>query len=89
MELFDLPFVDKLIIAPTQEYSIKQIAEIIALKFKIDNIIFDDTFSDGQMRKTVDNLKLMETFNFKFTNLEQGISDTIDWFLKNYNCIRK
>ena len=55
----------------------------------IKAIIFDDTFSDGQMRKTVDNSKLMEIINFEFTTLNQGISDTIDWFLRNYNNIRK
>ena len=89
MEILDLPFVDKLIIAPTNEVSIKEIAEIIAWNFQIKDIIFDDTFSDGQMRKTVDNSKLMEIINFEFTTLNQGISDTIDWFLLNYNNIRK
>ena len=89
MELLDLQFVDKLIISPTNEVSIKEIAELIAWNFQIKDIIFDDTFSDGQMRKTVDNSKLMEIINFEFTTLNQGISDTIDWFLRNYNNIRK
>ena len=89
MKLFDGPFVDKIIVAQTQEYSIKQIAELIAHNFEINNIVFDNTFSDGQMRKTVDNSKIIKIIDFEFTNLEQGISDTIDWFLKNYNTLRK
>jgi GDP-L-fucose synthase len=89
MELFNGPFVDKIIVAQTQEYSIKQIAELIAQKFKVEIIVFDETFSDGQIRKTVDNSKLINIIDFEFTKLEQGISNTIDWFLKNYNTLRK
>ena len=89
MELIILDYRENIIIAPTQEYSIKEVAEIIAWNFDKLSIIYDKSFSDGQYRKTVDNSKLINLFNFEFTSLNHGISDTIDWFLRNYNTLRK
>ena len=51
---------------------------------------FDTTKSDGQFRKTVSNRKLLTVFpDFKFTPIEKGLKETIDWFKTNYDIIRK
>ena len=30
-----------------------------------------------------------ENIDFQFTNIKEGIEKTIDWFIKNYNEVRK
>jgi len=74
------------------EISIKDIAFIIAESFGIDKsrIIFDDTKSDGQYKKTASNKKL-RTFlpDYKFKSLNEGIRETCKWFQDNYNTCRK
>lgn len=75
----------------SDEISIGQIATIIAKKFDYShNIKFDETKPDGQYKKTVSNKKLLkEIGNFEFVNIEDGLTKTIDWFIKNYENIRK
>ena len=82
---------DNLIISSYEEISIEDISKIIASKFKYQNrIVFNTNYSDGQFKKTVDNKKLVDLIpKLKFTNIEDGINETIDWFLENYNSIRK
>jgi len=82
--------IGNIILSPTQEVSIKEIAEIICEKFDYHNIVFDSNFSDGQYRKTADNSKLMKLIgNFEFTDLKVGISETIDHFITYYDTLRK
>jgi GDP-L-fucose synthase len=58
--------------------------------FEYDNIIFDTSKSDGQIKKTVSNEKLMSLNpSFKFTLLKKGLLETIEWFKENYENIRK
>ena len=72
------------------ERSIRNIGWIIAKIFEYDNIIFDNSFSDGQYKKSADNSKLMNLLeNFKFTPIEIGIKNSIEWFIQNYNKLRK
>ena len=68
------------------EVSIKYVAEKIHSIFKNKNkIIFDTSFSDGQYKKTADNKKLKELFkDFKFTDINTGLTNTIEWFKNNY-----
>jgi GDP-L-fucose synthase len=80
---------ENIIASPNQEYSIGYIAKVIANSFDYDNIVFDSTFSDGQYSKTADNKKLMETFqNFRFTDLETGIHETVLYFINNYKIVK-
>ena len=54
------------------------------------NVIFDTTKPEGQFRKPSDNSKLMSYLpNFKFTPIEEGLKETINWFENNYKNIRK
>ena len=88
----DSNFKGNVIISDSKEVSIKEIAEIIATKFNY-NFLFDTSYSDGQYRKTADNSKLLLNFgnfgNFEFTDLKIGIYKTIDWFIDNYENLRK
>jgi GDP-L-fucose synthase len=78
-------------VPPEHETSIKKIAEIIADKFDYShNLQFDTSKSDGQLKKTADNSKLMSMIkNFDFIPIEKGLEDTIKWFIDNYDNIRK
>jgi GDP-L-fucose synthase len=74
------------------EISIKDIAFIIAEAFEIDEtqIMFDDTKSDGQYKKTASNKKLRTLLpDYKFKSLKDGIRETCKWFEDNYNTCRK
>jgi GDP-L-fucose synthase len=82
------------IISPNinSEISIKELVEIIRNSFDINekNIKYDNSFSDGQIIKTVDNKRITELFpNFQFIDLKMGILDTISWFVRNYDTCRK
>lgn len=72
-----------------EETTIGKLAKIIAQLLEYENCIeFDTSFSDGQYKKTADNSKL-RTFlpNFKFTSIQEGLRNTVHWFIKNYpNC---
>lgn len=79
---------ESIIISPKDEYSIRFIAKTIADYFEVD-ILFDDTYSDGQYRKTADNSKLMNILpDFTFTDITNGLIETMDWFETNYPNIR-
>jgi len=81
---------ESFIISPSEEYSIKEVATLIAEAFGYNNIVFDSGFSDGQYRKTADNSKLIKKFGrFEFTELKKGIAETVRWFENNYNKLRK
>jgi GDP-L-fucose synthase len=78
-------------VSEKDEVSISDISKIIAKKFNyLEHLEFDISKSDGQYKKTANNSKLMNFINnFEFINIEKGINNTIDWFLENYNNIRK
>lgn len=70
-----------------KEYSIKQVAYIIADRFNIpsEKIIFDTSKPNGQFRKPAKS----DINDFNFISLEDGLNKTIDWFLNNQEKIRK
>ena len=78
-------------VSEKDEVSIANIAKIIAKKYNyLEYLEFDISKSDGQYKKTANNSKLINLIgNFEFINIENGINNTIDWFLENYNNIRK
>jgi len=56
------------------------------LEISDNDIIFDTEKPIGKHRKpAISN----SPDDFKFTKLEDGIKETIDWFIENYNIIRK
>eukprot|EP00916_Digyalum_oweni_P025229 GHVL01041598.1.p1 GENE.GHVL01041598.1~~GHVL01041598.1.p1 ORF type:complete len:355 (+),score=103.12 GHVL01041598.1:405-1469(+) len=74
------------------EISIRSLIELTALNLKYEGSInWDTSRADGQLRKTATNELLMKTFDdkFKFTSLKEGLSYTVEWFLENYDTLRK
>ena len=85
-----------IILSPTQEYSIKTVAEMIKLSFEkaINNskveCLINNKYSDGIYRKTADNSKLNSVLpDFEFTSLKDGIDQSVNWFIENYSTLRK
>ena len=73
------------------EISISDVAKIIAkhMGYK-DLIIYDEGYSDGQYKKTADNQRLLDHCgNYRFTNIEEGMKKTVEWFVSNYIESRK
>ena len=82
---------EPLILSTSKEVSIKDVVNIIVKHMKFNgDVVWEDDKPDGQYRKPSDNSKLLSYLpNFKFTTLKDGLGETIDWFVKNYNSSRK
>lgn len=72
------------------ETSIKEVVELIVKKMKFEGrVVFDTNKPDGQFRKPSDTSKLKKYYpEFRFTPIEKGIGETIDWFVENYPNLR-
>ena len=74
--------ISNLIIAPEEEISIENLKIIKESYNFVKEVKYDNSFSNGQYKKTVSNLKLREIFpDYKFTSLEYGIRETVSWFV--------
>ena len=78
-------------VSESDEVSIADVAFYIAKAFNYEHMIqYDDSYSDGQYKKTADNSKLMKYLpDFSFTDIEDGIIKSVEWFLQNYEECRK
>lgn len=67
------------------EITIRQLAEMIAKSFGFQGLLeFDTSAADGQIKKTASNNKLRKLLpDFKFTQLETAVAETVEWFRKN------
>jgi len=76
-----------IILSTSEEISIKQLVELIAKEIQFEGeIIFDTSKPEGQFRKPSDNSTLKKLMpDFKFTPIEIGLKETIQWFITNYN----
>jgi GDP-L-fucose synthase len=82
---------EPIILSTSEEISIMDIVDMIVelMNFK-GEVIFDSTKPDGQFRKPSDNSKIKHYLpDFKFTPIYDGLKETIEYFEKNYNLIRK
>uniref|UniRef100_A0AB39J8S4 Gdp-L-Fucose Synthetase n=1 Tax=Florenciella sp. virus SA2 TaxID=3240092 RepID=A0AB39J8S4_9VIRU len=90
--LFEYDKLDTIIlsVSETDEVSIKDVAYEIAKNYDYSHkIVFDDTYSDGQYKKTADNNKLIGlNKNIKFTPIKEGIKNSVEWFNHNYPNVR-
>jgi GDP-L-fucose synthase len=70
------------------EHSVMDIVKIVTKKFGIDDdkLIFDKTKPRGQFRKPA---KSDIPKDYGYIDIEQGINETIDWFINNYKTLRK
>ncbi len=89
--LYNYEGTDPLIMSGDEEISIKELVGILVDEFKFKGkVIFDKTKPDGQLRKPSDNSKIKELLpDFEYTPFEQGIKETVNWFIENYNEARK
>ena len=82
---------EPIILSTSEEISIKDVVYMIVelIDFK-GRVIFNTSKPDGQFRKPSDNSKIKKYLpDFKFTPIYDGLKETIDWFVENYNIIRK
>jgi len=82
---------EPVIISTSTEHSIRYIVELITkyMEFDGETRWLSDK-PDGQYRKPSSNRRLIETIgDYQFTPLEVGLKETIDWFVSNYERIRK
>ncbi|GAW80563.1 GDP-L-fucose synthase [Plasmodium gonderi] len=88
-EVFSIIFSTNL---PSNELTIKGLAEKIKHYLEFNNeILFDKTKDNGIHRKTSSNDKLMKILDnsFTFTDINQGLKETIEWFITTYENIRR
>jgi len=68
-----------------EEVSIRQLAETIAASVGYEGSFdFDNSKPDGTPRKVMDSHKLREAGWAPQTSLSEGISATVEWFLRSY-----
>jgi GDP-L-fucose synthase len=78
-------------VSEEEEISIKDVATYIAREFDYEqHMMFDLNYSDGQYKKTADNSKLINLIeNFQFTPVQEGIHQSVKWFIEHYENCRK
>lgn len=82
---------EPIIFSPSEEISIIDLVDLLVKETNFKGkVIFDSSKPEGQYRKPSDNAKLRSYLpDFKFTPIEEGIKETIEWFNNNYENIRK
>ena len=83
--------VEPIIVSSTDPIKIKDVVGLIVeyMNFK-GNVVWDRDKPDGQYRKP-SSIKKFRSYlpDFKFTSIEDGLKETIEWFYENYENIRK
>ena len=73
-----------LIVAPDENFSIKEMAEIANNKIEKNVEIRYNGNLDGQYRKDGSNKLFIELIGgYKFTSFDSGVEKTIQWYLEN------
>lgn len=88
IENFEKIEFDNVILSNT-EHKIIDAIELIAQKFP--NVVYQiDNIEEGQTKKNCSNELLKKTFpNLVLKDFNEGLNNTIDWFLENYEFVRK
>lgn len=79
-----------MIVAPEKIHTIEEVISLIIKHMKFSGkVVFDKTKSEGILKKNTDKTIFKNHFsNFKFTDLDDGLAPTIEYFLKNYGSLR-
>ena len=82
---------EPLIVSSEEEYSIFDLVQILKEEFNYNGeISWDNTRSDGQIKKTISCEKLKSVHpDLHFRDLRDGLKETIKWFLNSDNNYRK
>lgn len=71
-------------ISSDQEFTIKQIAQMVSkLVGYTGNTIWDNTKPTGQLRKKLDTHKMHQVLDINITPFDTALQETIDWYLAN------
>ena len=79
-----------IIFTNSEENTIKKLVKLVVkeMDFK-GKVVFDTEKPEGQFRKPSDSSKLKKYLpDFRFTPMDAGIKNTVDWFIRNYPKIR-
>ena len=73
------------------EVTIKDVVDTIVKAMDYQGKVeWDTTKADGQYKKTASNQKLRKLHpDFSFVPFEQGVKESVEWFVKNYETARK
>lgn len=82
---------EPIILTTSEEISIKDLVDLLVQEFNFKGEVkFDTSKPEGQFRKPSDNSKIKHYLpDFKFTPIEVGIKETVNWFKENYEYTRK
>jgi len=82
---------EPIIFSTSHEISIMDLVDLLVKEFNFKGkVIFDKSKPDGQYRKPSDNNKLKSYLpDFNFTPIEEGVKETVNWFIENYDKTRK
>ena len=82
---------EPIILTTSEEISIKELVDLLVQEFNFKGkVVFNTDKPEGQFRKPSDNSKIKKYLpDFKFTPIEVGIKETVDWFKENYEKSRK
>ena len=73
----------------TREYSIKEVAEMIAGILRYDGeIIWQTDMPTGQHRKPSSNSRFKSICEVRYTDLKEALTNTCNWFIMNYPEVR-
>lgn len=82
---------EPIICCDNNEFTIKEVVHKLLniMEISQEKLIWLTDKSDGCLKKTVTNKKLLELMDIKFTDFDEGLKDTYEWFKNNYDNIRK
>jgi len=79
----------KVIISGDEVFTIRDMVNYICNSFGYDNVKYENDGLDGQyLRKTDKEVFNTSLPDFSFTNIEEAIGNTVEWFLDNYPNVR-
>jgi len=80
---------DPINIGNTGEISISDVANLITRNLDYQGILkWDTSMPAGQLRKPSSNDKLQKLVPYAYTDFEEALKNTCDWFVQNYPNIR-
>lgn len=79
-----------MIVSPDSEINIGELVEIIQNRMDFTGKIVYTNDLEGQLKKPSDNSEFKKTNpSFEFTEIEDGIDQTVTWFEENYSTCRR
>lgn len=82
---------EPIILSTAEEISIGELVALLVDTFNFKGkVVFDSTKPEGQFRRPSDISKIKHYLpEFQFTPIEDGIKESVEWFIKNYETSRK